>query len=86
VKVKLTCKGPGCTFKSKTRRVRKAKVRLGLLPVLKGAKLERGAKLRIQVKKRGHIGIVTKWKIRSPSIPKRVDRCLVPGRKRPKRC
>ena len=86
VKVRLTCTGGGCPFNAKRRRIRKATSRFNLLSLVKGAKLERGARLRIRVTRAGSIGIATTWKVRAPDGPKRVDRCLVPGRKRPSPC
>jgi hypothetical protein len=85
-KVTIRCKGDGCPFKVKTRRFKKAKARADVLGRLDGARLRRGAKLQVRVLKRRHIGIVAAWAIRAPAVPKRTDRCLVPGRGRPSRC
>ena len=86
VKVRLACKGGGCPFKAKRRTIRKATSRFDLMPLVKGAKLRRGAKLSIRVTRAGSIGIVTTWTVRAPAGPRRVDRCLVPGRKRASPC
>jgi hypothetical protein len=86
VKVKLTCKGGGCPFKAKTRKIRKAKALVNLTGFVRGAKLRRGARLVIQVTRPGYVGLRQTWKVRSPAKPKHVDRCLVPGKKRPSRC
>jgi Putative metal-binding motif len=86
VKVRITCDGRGCPFKAKKRKIRKATSRFSLFSLVKGAKLRRGAKLQVRVTRPGHVGVVTTWRIRSPATPKRVDRCLVPGRQRPSRC
>ena len=85
-RIKIRCEGGGCPFEAKTRRFKKAKARVDVLGALEQARLQRGAKLQVRVLKRGHVGIVATWAIRSPSIPKRTDRCLVPGRTRPSRC
>jgi hypothetical protein len=53
---------------------------------VRGAKLRRGARLVIQVTRPGYVGLRQTWKVRSPAKPKHVDRCLVPGKKRPSRC
>lgn len=86
VKVKLTCKGGGCPFRSKQRTIRKATTQFNLVALLRRAKLRRGARLELRVTRAGHVGGVTTWTIRAPADPKRSDRCLVPGKTSPSRC
>jgi hypothetical protein len=86
VKVKLTCKGGGCPFRSKQRTIRKATTQFNLVSLLRRAKLRRGARLELRVTRAGHVGGVTTWTIRAPADPKRSDRCLVPGKTSQSRC
>ena len=85
-KVKLTCKGPGCERKGKTVRVKKDARRLSMLKHLKGAKLRKGAVVRLRVTRPATIGRVNTWTIRAPKSPKLVRRCVQPGKKKPVGC
>jgi hypothetical protein len=62
------------------------KAELSLLRLVRGAKLRRGARLRVKVTKPLTVGLVTTWKMRSPKTPRRKDRCLWPGKRRPGKC
>ena len=48
--------------------------------------LRPGAVLQIRVTKAGTIGKYTRLRIRRGRPPNRIDRCLVPGGKRPVHC
>jgi hypothetical protein len=50
------------------------------------ALLRPGAMIEILVTKRGDVGKYTRFQIRDGRPPKRIDRCLRPGSKRPVRC
>ena len=84
--VKLTCKGRGCERKRKTIRVKKDKRKLSLLKHLKGAHLKKGAAVQLRVTRPDTIGRVNTWKIRAPTAPKLVRRCVRPGAKKLSRC
>jgi putative metal-binding protein len=85
-RVTVTCDGRGCPFKRRARNVRRARERLPLIALLRGAKLRRGVRLTVQVTKPLTIGLVTTWEMRSRKAPLRIDRCLRPGARRPGRC
>jgi hypothetical protein len=48
--------------------------------------LRAGVRLEVFVTKRGMIGKYTRFRIRRGKAPARLDRCLVPGVKKPVRC
>jgi hypothetical protein len=85
-KVTIKCTGRGCPFRRRTRTVERVKAELSLLRLVRGAKLRRGARLRVKVTKPLTVGLVTTWKMRSPKTPRRKDRCLWPGKRRPGKC
>ena len=75
--------GRGCPFKRMIRKPRPQTVR-----VRRFARhvLRPGAVVQVWVTKPGEIGKYTRLRIRSGKRPVRVDRCLMPGSKRPVRC
>jgi hypothetical protein len=83
--IRLRCSGGGCPFKTKTRAVTRRVTRLNLLPLLRRAKLRPGARLEVQVTKRGTIGCSHVFKMRSGKLPSETIRCLTAG-SRPSRC
>lgn len=85
-RVTLTCKGKGCEFKRKNIRVKKSAPKLSLLKHLKGARLRKGAVVRLRITRPATIGRVNSWTIRAPKTPKLVRRCVQPGAKKPSRC
>jgi hypothetical protein len=85
-RIKLTCKGPGCKGKGKSVRVKKGGRKLSMLAHLKGAKLRKGAQVRLRVTRPGAIGRVHTWTIRAPKAPKLVRRCAQPGSRKLSRC
>ena len=83
--VVIRCSGPGCprfgrrtggALAARTMHVRRFAHRL----------LRPGAVVRISITKRGAIGKYTRLRIRQGKPPSRIDRCLMPGSKRPVRC
>lgn len=84
--VRLTCRGAGCPLRRKTIRVKNDRKLLPLTGKVKGAKLRRGAVVKLRVTRPETIGTFAGWKMRSPKPPKRKDACLPPGAKRPKSC
>jgi hypothetical protein len=54
--------------------------------MVNGAKLERGAALSIRLTRRDTLGTVTTWRFRSPKVPPRTMRCLVPGPRKARVC
>ncbi len=84
--LKLRCKGPGCERKRKTVRVQKDARKLSMLKYLKGARLRKGAVVRLRVTRPATIGRVNTWRIRAPRTPKLVRRCVYPGATQLSRC
>jgi hypothetical protein len=85
-KVRVQCKGPGCPFKKKTRKVKRKRVKLSLFFLVRGVELRPGARFTVKVTKRRTVGVVSVWRVRSPRPPTRRDLCLWPGTKRARAC
>ena len=84
---KVSCKGPGCPRgKAAKTRVRRARRTLSILGPLRGAELGRGAVVTVRLTAPGALGRMARWTVRGTKVPKRIDRCLVPGAKRPAAC
>ena len=85
-RVRIKCRGGGCP--------RPAAKRTGGARIARTLHVRRfahrvlrpGAVLQIRVTKAGTIGKYTRLRIRRGRPPSRIDRCLVPGGKRPVRC
>ena len=45
-----------------------------------------GASISFRITRRGYVGKYTRVRIRAGRVPARMDRCLVPGKRRPRRC
>jgi hypothetical protein len=84
--VAVTCDGRGCPFDRRNHKVKRARQRVSLLGLVRGAKLRPGARLTIRVTKPQTIGPVTTWTIRSAKSPLRADRCLRPRARQPAKC
>jgi hypothetical protein len=85
--ITVACTGSGCPFKSKRRHVKHSTAKLSLRPLLRGAHLRAGAKVRISITLRRTVGIQTTLTVRGHQRPPaRSDLCLVPGAKRASRC
>jgi hypothetical protein len=84
-RARIRCRGRGCSFRSM---VKKAQPRTRILRIHRFRKhrLRPGAVIEIRVTKRGEVGKYTRFVIRKGRPPKRTDRCLPPGAKRPMRC
>jgi FG-GAP-like repeat/Putative metal-binding motif/FG-GAP repeat len=85
-RVRLTCRGRGCTKRTATVRVRKNQRKLSMLRHIGSARLRRGATVELRVTRPGTIGRVSRWEIRAPQIPKLTRRCVRPGSRRLARC
>jgi hypothetical protein len=82
-RIEIRCRGRGCPFKKLVRKARPQTVR-----VRRFARriLRPGAVVQVWVTRPGEIGKYTRLRIRRGHRPTRVDRCLMPGSKRPARC
>jgi hypothetical protein len=76
-RVDLRCAGDGCAFKHWTTVIRRAAPLTDILPRVKGSKLRRGARLRLRLTLKGHLGTLVIWKVGPP--PKPTVSCLRPG-------
>jgi hypothetical protein len=83
-KVTLTCKGKGCTFKSRKVRVRKGKANLSRM--LRKTRFGKKAKLTVTISAPGHASRIFTLTMRPPKAPKRVTSCRKPGAKTTYRC
>ena len=82
-RIEIQCRGRGCPFKKLVRKARPQTVR-----VRRFARriLRPGAVVQVWVTRPGEIGKYTRLRIRKGMRPTRVDRCLMPGSKRPAPC
>jgi hypothetical protein len=87
-RIRVRCRGRSCPFRSfkmkvkgGTRAARPVRIRRFRRHLLRP-----GTVIEIRVTKRGEIGKFTRFQIRRGKPPKRTDRCLPPGAKRPLRC
>lgn len=82
-RVEIQCRGRGCPFRKLVRTARPQTLR-----VRRFARriLRPGAVVQVWVTSSGEIGKYTRLRIRKGRRPTRVDRCLMPGSKRPARC
>jgi Divergent InlB B-repeat domain/Putative metal-binding motif len=83
-KVVVTCKGKGCTFKSRKVKVKRGKANLSRL--LGRMKLGKKAKLTVTVSAPGYASRIFRLTMRPPKAPKRVNSCRKPGAKRTYHC
>ncbi|HET8953297.1 MAG TPA: FG-GAP-like repeat-containing protein [Solirubrobacteraceae bacterium] len=84
-RVTLSCKGRGCTFKSRRVRVRKNRASLSLLPQVKQVRLRKGAILTVRVTRTATLGQYMRLKVVKQDL-KPTARCLRPGVAKPIRC
>jgi hypothetical protein len=81
--VRVRCVGRDCPARSARRRVSSA----GFVRFHRFERsLRRGTRLAIFVRSGEQIGKYTRFVIRAGKPPLRIDRCLIPGRRRPARC
>ena len=80
--VKVRCKGKGCPKATRRKRPKGHSVRFKTFE----RKIRAGARLQIFVVAKGRIGKYASFKMRSSKPALRVDRCLVPGKKKPRPC
>jgi PKD repeat protein len=81
-RVEIRCRGRGCPFR---RLIREAKQTVRVRRFARRI-LRPGAVVQVWVTRAGEIGKYTRFRIRRGKRPTRVDRCLMPGAKRPTRC
>jgi PKD domain-containing protein len=82
-RVRVDCRGRGCPFRKMIRRARSEAIRIRRFA---HHVLRPRAVIVIRVTKSGEVGKYTRFRIRKGRPPSRVDRCLLPGAKRPTAC
>ena len=80
--VRIRCRGKGCPVATIARTSATRLVRFRQFE----RKLRAGVRLELFVRKAGRIGKYTRFLIRAGKPPARMDRCLMPGKRRPVRC
>ena len=80
--VKVRCKGKGCPKGTRRKRPKGHSVRFKTFE----RKIRAGSSLQVFVVAKGRIGKYSSFKMRRAKGPLRVDRCLVPGKKKPRPC
>jgi PKD repeat protein len=81
-RVKLTCSGADCPFRSRRVKLRKPTLRLKALE----RRLDAGTRLIIEARLDGFIGRRIEYRIRKGKRPDRKDVCIQPGARRPSAC
>jgi len=84
--LRITCRGGGCPFKARTRKITRNRTRQVIARPLGKAQLRRGSRLEIRLTKPRTVGFVVRFAIRQGVFPAKVELCLPPGKKRPGRC
>ncbi|PWU17265.1 MAG: hypothetical protein C5B48_16160 [Candidatus Rokuibacteriota bacterium] len=86
-RIRVRCRGRGCPFRSYVKPAGRARSsRIVRIHRFRKALLRPGALIEIFVTKQGAMGKYTRFEIRRGQPPRRTDRCLRPGSKRPTRC
>lgn len=85
-KVKLSCKGHGCPFKTRTTKVKKSKGKLSLSKLVRKGRFAKNAKLELKITLAGHIGKDVTLTFRKGKAPKKKTLCLTPGKTKPGHC
>jgi hypothetical protein len=80
--VRVRCRGKGCPTEGIARTSATRLVRFRRFE----RTLPAGVRLQLYVRKAGRIGKYTRFLIRAGKPPARIDRCLMPGKRRPVRC
>ena len=81
--VTVRCSGRGCSRRSQTKRV--GAPRRLTFPAFH-RRLRVGSRLSVSARRSGYVGKYTRFRFRAGKAPARVDRCLVPGSSKPRRC
>jgi len=88
-RISVRCRGRSCPVRSTVRLVRAKGSRTAATMAfgrLQNRRLTSGTRLEIRVTSAGRIGKYTSFRFRAGAAPRRVDRCLIPGRSAPAPC
>ncbi|HEY1357469.1 MAG TPA: hypothetical protein VGF21_04100 [Thermoleophilaceae bacterium] len=83
-KLKVTCRGRGCPFKSKSVKLKKGRAKLSRLFKKHGrrVRLRRRTSIQLSLTRKGEISKVFRFKLRSHALPSFATRCQTPGSKK----
>lgn len=84
--LRLTCRGGGCSFRTRSRQLERDRRKLVLRRPLGRARLLPGARFEVRLTKPRTVGVVARYTVRAGQPPALRQRCLRPGAKRPTRC
>ncbi len=79
--IRMRCSGPGCSIGDVRRRVESRRQVVNLHRFLGDRRLRPGARLQISFTRRGHVGRVLRYRIRSKALPDVDFLCRPPGAK-----
>jgi hypothetical protein len=85
-RVRVSCKGPGCTFKTRRARAGRKAESLILDRLVRGLKLRPGAKLTVRLTRRDKVRKTVTFTARAGKFPKQKTRCSAPRNGRVARC
>jgi Ca2+-binding RTX toxin-like protein len=84
--LRITCRGAGCPFRTRTRRITRDRTKQVINRPLGRAKLKLGTRLEVRLTKPNTVGFVVRFTMRRGVFPEKKEQCLPPGSKRPTRC
>jgi Ca2+-binding RTX toxin-like protein len=84
--LQITCRGAGCPFRTRTRRITRSRDKQAISRPLGKAKLRIGTKLEIRLTKPRTVGFFVRFTMKRGVFPGKTELCLPPGSKRPTRC
>jgi hypothetical protein len=85
-RVRITCKGPGCAFKTKRARAGRRAESLILDRLVRGTKLRPGAKLTVRMTRRDGVRKTVTFTARAGKFPRQKTACKAPRNGRVARC
>ena len=85
-RVRLTCKGKGCKFKTRRRKAGRRADSLILDKQVRGARLRPGARLIVRVRRADRVRKTFTFTMRAKRSPKQRIRCNAPGAGKVARC
>jgi Putative metal-binding motif len=80
-RIRMRCSGPGCSLGDVSRRVKSRRRAVDLHRFLGNSRLRPGARLTLRFSRKGHVGRVLRYRIKSGALPGVDFLCQRPGRK-----
>ena len=84
--LRITCRGAGCPFRTRTRRITRNRDRQVIDRPLGKARLKIGTQLELRLTKPKTVGFFVRFTMKRGVFPAKKEQCLPPGAKRPVRC